>query len=76
MTVLHRWYMLLCVVCVTSCHESPVPDAAEQARISGAMMKVEAGQARSDAAAVAASAKANVDAETARRTAAGSNNAD
>jgi hypothetical protein len=71
-----KWHFLLCFLSVAGCAEPSAPDAAEQARMSRAMAKMEAGQARSDVAALAASAKANTEAESARRKAAGSKGAE
>lgn len=72
MTALRRWYvMLLCGACLSGCHETPALDAAQQAEMSRAMAKMEAGQARSDDATAADRAKANADADSARREAAG-----
>jgi len=70
-TSARKWHLLLCILGVAGCAEPSAPDAAEQARMSRAMAKMEAGQARSDAAVMATSVKANADAESARRKAAG-----
>jgi hypothetical protein len=75
-TPARKRHLLLCFLSVAGCAEPSAPDAAEQARMSRAMAKMEAGQARSDVAALAASAKANTEAESARRKAAGSKGAE
>lgn len=76
MTPPGKWHLLLCILYVTGCAQSSAPDAAEQARMSRAMAKMEADQARSDVAAMAANAKTNADADAVRRKAADGNSAD
>ena len=52
--------LLLFTVAVTACHEAP-PDVATKARVSLAMGKMEAGQAKSDIARANARAGAEID---------------
>ena len=62
-----RYASLLCLMLVASCHKTAAADAAEQAQISRAMVKVEADQARSDLATAIKSARAIADTETLQR---------